>query len=277
MAGCAKSQRKKQRAAIADQEEGLAYAIKLWNDDKEKLEKDQRSLQAICCKAEEEMKKRKKKHITISRATLTRWLEAWCDLLESTIKDNNIAKDCIWAADKTGFQPGSGCRQRVIGPVQRKMQYQQWDGNHENITVMVTICADGGSIAPTIIYKGKHPLNQNIVTEEMMAPSLETSSQGQLTAQEERRKKKKKGQLNSNGLPRLLTGDEFYNHVVEHQNASDAANTAQEDCHKQKEVKSGVLSDWRKVETMRKNRNMACREAYHEAMWLWKEERNVAK
>ncbi|EGO04751.1 hypothetical protein SERLA73DRAFT_68419 [Serpula lacrymans var. lacrymans S7.3] len=225
MAGRAKSKCKKQRTAFFDKEEGLAYAIKLWNDDKEKPEEDQRSLQAICREAEEEMNKRKKKHITIDRVTLMRQLgargfpldhkrlkfhvdtllqarlgnsfpetgvgmnwtghflnqhserlgtywsspldsargravnkhthKAWCNLLESTIKDNNIVEDCIWAADETGFQPGNGRKQRVIGPAQRKMQHQQRDGNCKNITVMVTICADGGSIAPTIIYKGK--------------------------------------------------------------------------------------------------------------------------
>ncbi|KIK73765.1 hypothetical protein PAXRUDRAFT_64030, partial [Paxillus rubicundulus Ve08.2h10] len=39
----------------------------------------------------------------------------------------------------------------------------------------------------------------------------------QLAAQEKSQKKKKKGQLNGNGLPRLLTGDQFYERVVEHQ------------------------------------------------------------
>ncbi|KAI6101470.1 hypothetical protein EDD16DRAFT_1495501, partial [Pisolithus croceorrhizus] len=39
----------------------------------------------------------------------------------------------------------------------------------------------------------------------------------QLTAQEEKQKeqKKRKGKLVGNGLPRLLTGDEFYSQVVE--------------------------------------------------------------
>ncbi|EGO30778.1 hypothetical protein SERLADRAFT_404796 [Serpula lacrymans var. lacrymans S7.9] len=342
MAGRAKSKCKKQHTAIVDKEKGLAYAIKVWNNDKKKPEEDQRSLQAICCEAEEEMNKRKKKHITIDR----------CNLLESTIKDNNIVEDCIWAADKTGFQPGNGRKQRVIGPAQMKMQHQQRDGNRKNITMMVTICADGGSIAPTIIYKGKSFLtnwhqdntlkaswqlaDRNIITEEMMAPSLETSSQvskqyrrysmhpisinshartvtnspyestlqpgqqqqsihqlglrqhlntaasttlahSQLAAQEEKQKRRKKGQLNSDGLPRLLTGDEFYNRVVEHQTALDAAKAAQEDCCKQKEEQSGVLTEWKKLEKLRKTWNTACREAYHEAMHLWKEESNLAK
>ncbi|KIK26418.1 hypothetical protein PISMIDRAFT_38990, partial [Pisolithus microcarpus 441] len=31
--------------------------------------------------------------------------------------------------------------------------YQQQDGNQENITVMVTICTDGETIPPLVIYK----------------------------------------------------------------------------------------------------------------------------
>ncbi|KIK80085.1 hypothetical protein PAXRUDRAFT_159612, partial [Paxillus rubicundulus Ve08.2h10] len=71
------------------------------------------------------------------------------------MKKYHIEEDCIWAVDETGFQPGTGLKQRVIGPAKRKMQYQQRDGNRENITVMVTICADGNTIAPTVIYKGQ--------------------------------------------------------------------------------------------------------------------------
>ncbi|KIO00326.1 hypothetical protein M404DRAFT_73649, partial [Pisolithus tinctorius Marx 270] len=93
---------------------------------------------------------------------------------------------------------------------------------------------------------------------------------GQLAAWEEKQKRRKKGQLNSDGLLRLLTGDEFYNCVVEHQKASDAANAAHEDHRKQKEEQSGVLTEWKKVEDLWKTRNMACREAYWEAMCLWK-------
>jgi hypothetical protein len=81
--------------------------------------------------------------------------KAWFDLLKDTQERYGIEQDCTWAVDETGFQPGSGLKQRVIGPAKRKMQYQQRDGNRENITVMVTICADGETIAPTVIYKGQ--------------------------------------------------------------------------------------------------------------------------
>ncbi|KIK82136.1 hypothetical protein PAXRUDRAFT_154461, partial [Paxillus rubicundulus Ve08.2h10] len=69
--------------------------------------------------------------------------------------EHQIEEDCIWAADKTGFQPGVGQKQCVIGAAKQKMQYQQCDGNKETITVMVSICANGTTIAPTCIYKGQ--------------------------------------------------------------------------------------------------------------------------
>ncbi|KAF8834255.1 hypothetical protein BDN67DRAFT_868323, partial [Paxillus ammoniavirescens] len=43
----------------------------------------------------------------------------------------------------------------------------------------------------------------------------------QLAAQEEKRKQAKKGQLNGDGLPRLLTSDKFHKCVVEHHKANE--------------------------------------------------------
>ncbi|KAF9218855.1 hypothetical protein BS17DRAFT_719420, partial [Gyrodon lividus] len=57
--------------------------------------------------------------------------------------------------DEIGFQPGGGQTQCVIGSAEKKTQYQQWDSNCENITIMVTICADGDKIPPIVIYKGQ--------------------------------------------------------------------------------------------------------------------------
>lgn len=61
----------------------------------------------------------------------------------------------MWASNKSGFQPGMGFKKRVIGPAKQKTQHLQQDGNRENITIIVTICADGTDIPPTVIYKGK--------------------------------------------------------------------------------------------------------------------------
>ncbi|KIK19723.1 hypothetical protein PISMIDRAFT_658664 [Pisolithus microcarpus 441] len=79
----------------------------------------------------------------------------WYDLLGNTIDKFKIDADCLWAADETGFQPGNGVKECVFGPAKAKIQYQQHNGNRKNITVMVTICADGEDLPPTVIYKGQ--------------------------------------------------------------------------------------------------------------------------
>ncbi|EIW54948.1 DDE-domain-containing protein, partial [Trametes versicolor FP-101664 SS1] len=66
-----------------------------------------------------------------------------------------IVPECIYGMDETGLQQGVGGTERVIGPAGRKFQYQQESGDRENITVLVTICADGSSIPPAVIYKGE--------------------------------------------------------------------------------------------------------------------------
>ena len=83
--------------------------------------------------------------------------------MKSTIEgaegEDPIESDCIYGMDETGLQLGVGTKERVIGPAGQKVQYQQQSGNWENVTVLVTICADGTSIAPAIIFKGDayHP------------------------------------------------------------------------------------------------------------------------
>lgn len=61
----------------------------------------------------------------------------------------------IWAADEAGFQPSGGTGERVIGGAKIKTQHQQRGGSRENITVIVTIGADGTSTSPAVIFKGK--------------------------------------------------------------------------------------------------------------------------
>ena len=77
----------------------------------------------------------------------------WYDLLAKHIKDTN--PDCIWAADETGIQTGTAVKEQVIRAKGKTTQHQTREGNQENITMIVTICADGSSIAPAIIFKGQ--------------------------------------------------------------------------------------------------------------------------
>jgi hypothetical protein len=48
----------------------------------------------------------------------------WYNLLGNTIKEKGIEHDCIWAADKSRFQPGKGLKECVIDPTAQKNQYQ---------------------------------------------------------------------------------------------------------------------------------------------------------
>ena len=84
---------------------------------------------------------------------------AYFDLLEEVLKgadgEDPISPDCIYGMDETGLQQGVGVSERVIGASGKKRQHQQRGGDRENITVLVTICADGTSLPPAVIYKGQ--------------------------------------------------------------------------------------------------------------------------
>ncbi|KAF9223588.1 hypothetical protein BS17DRAFT_831417 [Gyrodon lividus] len=91
----------------------------------------------------------------------------------------------------------------------------------------------------------------------------------QLAAQEDKQKKKK-GQLNGDGLPRLLTGNEFHKQVVDHEMAA-------EEEKKLKEAQSGVTAAWREADEACKQCNKDQRGIYCEELCLWEVERNLAK
>jgi hypothetical protein len=99
----------------------------------------------------------------------------------------------------------------------------------------------------------------------------------QLAAQEDKQKKRKTGQLNGDGLPRLLTGDEFHKQVVEHEAAAEEEKVERENRRKLKEAQSGVMAAWKEADNTRKQRNKDQRSTYHEELRLWEVERNLAK
>jgi hypothetical protein len=66
-----------------------------------------------------------------------------------------ILEQNTFAADECGFMALGGTKQRVIGASGKTTQHQQGDGGRENTTVIVTICADGSSLKPSVIFKGQ--------------------------------------------------------------------------------------------------------------------------
>lgn len=80
--------------------------------------------------------------------------KAWYSLLGDTLTRYEIASECTYGVDECGIQAASGETEWVIGGRTQGQQYQQRDGNRETMTVLVTICADGTSTPPAVIFKG---------------------------------------------------------------------------------------------------------------------------
>jgi len=99
--------------------------------------------------------------------------EAWWKLLGDTITKYKIKEENTYASDEVGIQAqGGGECEYVFGPCMKAAPYQQRSGTRENITTIVTICTDGTTTPPAIIFKGNayqvkwgenNPLNASYV------------------------------------------------------------------------------------------------------------------
>ncbi|KIK81607.1 hypothetical protein PAXRUDRAFT_15145 [Paxillus rubicundulus Ve08.2h10] len=85
------------------------------------------------------------------------------------------------------------------------------------------------------------------------------------------------GQLNGDGLLRLLTGDKFYNQVVEHQKTSEEEKIEHKNRRKLREAQLGVMAAWKEADDAWKKQNKDQQEGYHEELQLWEVERDLAK
>ncbi|KIK00384.1 hypothetical protein K443DRAFT_28353, partial [Laccaria amethystina LaAM-08-1] len=95
----------------------------------------------------------------------------WFDMLEETIQKYGIQPEDIYGTDEVGIQSRGTERERVFGARRKGAQYQQRGGTRENTTVLTTICADGTSLPPLVVFKGSafqvkwaqnNPLNASI-------------------------------------------------------------------------------------------------------------------
>ncbi|KAG1849999.1 hypothetical protein F4604DRAFT_1661277 [Suillus subluteus] len=99
----------------------------------------------------------------------------------------------------------------------------------------------------------------------------------QLAAQEEKKNGKKNAPLVGDGMPRLLTGDEFYNQVSEHRRAAEEEAAAKEVRRIEREGRAAAMAVWKEAEAARLKRNEERRATYKEEVRLWEEERDCAK
>jgi hypothetical protein len=82
--------------------------------------------------------------------------QAWFDLVKTHIVDNNILPENIYGMDESGFTHSHAGKECVFGCQGTKTQHKQGGANHENVTILVTICADGSILHLMIIFKGKN-------------------------------------------------------------------------------------------------------------------------
>lgn len=82
-------------------------------------------------------------------------MDAWFGLLGPTIQKYNITEEHTWGTDEIGVNTAEGRKERVMGSRKPGPQYQQREGTKENITVIITVCADGTSTPPAVVFKGK--------------------------------------------------------------------------------------------------------------------------
>ncbi|KAJ6587984.1 hypothetical protein B0H19DRAFT_922473 [Mycena capillaripes] len=100
---------------------------------------------------------------------------------------------------------------------------------------------------------------------------------GQLAAQEETKKSKMKVRLVGDGMPRLLTSNEFARRVVAFQKAAEEKEAELQHRRATKAERSGVMIEWKRLEEIRKDENKVIRAVWQESVKAWEVERDRAK
>ncbi|KAH7917888.1 hypothetical protein BV22DRAFT_996045, partial [Leucogyrophana mollusca] len=101
---------------------------------------------------------------------------------------------------------------------------------------------------------------------------------GQLANQEEKKRRgKEKGKLMGDGLPRFLSGDEFYERVVEFEREQQKVAAEKRTRKEERQRRAEALATWKKLEEGRKSKNKAQRAGYRAALERWTLEKAKAK
>ena len=87
-------------------------------------------------------------------------VKSWFDLLKKFVVELGVRKEDIYGMDESGFPTAYTGKERVVRAWGTKTQHKQGGANQENVTAIVTICTDGTTIKPMIIYKGKNMMQK---------------------------------------------------------------------------------------------------------------------
>jgi len=83
-------------------------------------------------------------------------VDDWFRIVKEQIVDAGIKPGNIYGMDESGFPPSNQGSQRVVGRAGNKIQHKQGGASRENVTALVTICAEGSTIRPLVIFKGEY-------------------------------------------------------------------------------------------------------------------------
>ena len=79
----------------------------------------------------------------------------WFELVKKYIVDLGILPENLYGMDETGCPLSDQGTQRVVGGWGVKIIHKTGGADWENVMALVTICADGTALHPTIIFKAK--------------------------------------------------------------------------------------------------------------------------
>ena len=82
-------------------------------------------------------------------------VESWFKIVEEFVVKLGIKKEDLYGMDESEFPMTYMGKERVVGGRGTKTQHKQGGANRENVTAVITICADGTTVRPLIIFKGK--------------------------------------------------------------------------------------------------------------------------
>jgi len=90
-----------------------------------------------------------------ARALNPSLVQEFYDLLEEVREEYNIEPSNTYNMDEKGVQLGVGSRVAAIVDRDQKDVYQIENGDHQLVTIIETVCADGSYLHLTVIYQGK--------------------------------------------------------------------------------------------------------------------------
>jgi hypothetical protein len=88
---------------------------------------------------------------SLNRTVVNEFFELIRDLIET----HNIPPENIYNMDEKGVQLGIGKRIAALVDRDQKNVYHIEDGNRELVTIIETVCADGTSLHPCVIFQGR--------------------------------------------------------------------------------------------------------------------------